>query len=197
MPTHKYRSPLRPLDYGWTRSACEQAGTPFSPNWDETTIGEWTKETVYAFDDPLPEGFVQRWDLEELDAFEAFSTSHKVAVFVAPKPVRAHGYTFYLLTISSQLEGPGEDGEPGLYSALVRVSGTTAEVSLYEGGAGAARFRDLQQGGEGGGEERIAGATAYGPNRRTVVHQSGHDEAPVLWEACRAANLILARGKPS
>ena len=64
--TYQYRSPSRPLDLGWAKSAAEAAGVDFAIDWPGTTMGPWTKATVYSFFHPLPERFVAQWSLEAL-----------------------------------------------------------------------------------------------------------------------------------
>lgn len=65
--TYLYRSPYRPLEIAWAKSAAEEENLPFDIDWDNTNIGEWTPKTVYAFHFPLSERFVKQWDLEVLE----------------------------------------------------------------------------------------------------------------------------------
>jgi hypothetical protein len=35
--------------------------------YDFSTIGQWSRDTVYAFDKPIPENLINQWDLEILE----------------------------------------------------------------------------------------------------------------------------------
>jgi len=54
---YKYRSPYRPLPMNYL---------PSDVKWlyDYSTIGAWTPDTIYAFDNPIPDNQVNQWDLE-------------------------------------------------------------------------------------------------------------------------------------
>lgn len=57
--TARYRSPLRPLDIGWT---ARQAGVAI--DWDECDApGPWTRDRVYAFAEPLPDDMIKQLEL--------------------------------------------------------------------------------------------------------------------------------------
>ena len=57
--TYKYRSPYRPLVLSYVPKDVEWV-------YEGSTIGQWTKATVYAFDKPLPASFVEQWSLEQV-----------------------------------------------------------------------------------------------------------------------------------
>lgn len=63
--TYRYRSPLRPLDIGWT---ARQAGVEV--DLDNTTFGPFYAETIktriYAFWAPLPQSVVDQHELVEV-----------------------------------------------------------------------------------------------------------------------------------
>jgi hypothetical protein len=56
MTVYKYTSPYRPLVFSYV---------PSGINWlyDYSTIWPWKPETIYAFDKPLPEFFIEQWSL--------------------------------------------------------------------------------------------------------------------------------------
>jgi hypothetical protein len=59
MNVYKYTSPYRPLILNYI---------PPGIKWlyDHSDIGTWSPKTIYAFDKPLPENFIEQWSLEKL-----------------------------------------------------------------------------------------------------------------------------------
>lgn len=67
--THRYRSPLRPLDLGWAQKAARDEGSPVEVDWDNCKFIPGLQHhpaDVWAFTGPLPEFFVSQWGLEEV-----------------------------------------------------------------------------------------------------------------------------------
>lgn len=61
---YRYRSPLRPLDFGY---AVTEAGARATPDWGVTEFGQWTPTMVYGFTEPLAARVVSQWSLEVLE----------------------------------------------------------------------------------------------------------------------------------
>lgn len=58
MTVYRYRSPYRELPLGYLPEPVRLAW-----DYDNSTIGMWTPETIYAFTEPIPERYISQWDL--------------------------------------------------------------------------------------------------------------------------------------
>jgi hypothetical protein len=54
---YRYKSPYRPLPMNYLPEDIQF-------DYDNSTIGPWTPNTVYAFKSPIPQNLYEQWDLE-------------------------------------------------------------------------------------------------------------------------------------
>jgi hypothetical protein len=57
---YKYKSPYRPMPMNYLPKDVKFL-------YDFSTIGQWSRDTVYAFDKPVPDNLIQQWDLEKIE----------------------------------------------------------------------------------------------------------------------------------
>jgi hypothetical protein len=55
---YKYRSPYRPIPMNYIPKEIKF-------NYDNSTIGQWSPNTIYAFESPLPQNLIEQWDLTD------------------------------------------------------------------------------------------------------------------------------------
>ena len=198
--THRYRSPLRPLDYGWARSAARETGLADpDPVWDETTIGEWTPASIYAFRNPLPERFVKHWDLEDLDAvkpaFEQFALFTNAKAF-ALEAIVVDIYTFVRVEVNID-EGEGVE-DYGAFVRYVTKAANGADVYVYGRQAAADFWADLKADGDEAQWGTSLASTCIYPNTQARGLTRGDEVwGPALEIAVRAARRILKEARPS